>query len=183
MKVINQNTWLQPALDVIAQTAPKTYAEMQATDWNIRVITEGDDLIPVFHGLADEFGMYDAFGMTNELASEMDRAYGVTVGKTTDSESKNEDEIPKILRHATFINRYTLERGAKDLKVSLPKMVADTMVHEFTHRKGGNEDAAYDMGAKFADAMGEHKLADMQLQTGAEVAMDSIARKMVNEDW
>lgn len=179
MKVNNQNAWLQPALDVIKATAPKIYAEMQETDWKITVVADADDFMPTFDALIPECGMYDSYGMISELAGEMDHSYGVTVAKT--DEHVTSMEVPTALRNATYLNVQTLEAGAKEMDVPLPKMIADTMVHEFTHRKGKGEDAAYAQGEKFAKAMGELTLAKSQVETGAMVAFDKTMKAIFGE--
>jgi hypothetical protein len=173
MRINNNSAWVMPALDVIKNTAPKMYAEMQATDWNLTVINSGDDLIPTFKNLVQECGFMDSYGLVGELAANLDHAYGVTVA-ITDQSPEGAEPPPLALTNATYLNRINLEGGAKDMEVPLPKMIADTMVHEFVHRKGHGEDPAYEMGAKFARAMGEEKLAESQEETGAGVHFESF---------
>jgi hypothetical protein len=181
MKITNNNAWVMPAMDVIENTAPKLYAEMQATDWPVTVISKGDDLRPIFDELSKEVGWMDAFGFTNQLAAHLDSAYGVTVA-ATDESPDDAEQPPDALNNKTWLNKINLESGAKEMGVPLPKMVADTIVHEFTHRQGRGERGAYDMGAKFARAMGEEKLAESQDETGVHVQLDSLLERIMYGD-
>ncbi len=131
--------FIAPAFAVIAKTDPVLYARMQASPWQVHVIsTFGEQS---FTDYAISHGAANAIALGRALTT----AFGATI---TDGATGKPADL-------TFINRPATENAASVLLVPVADMLADILVHEFAHEENGtSEAAAFRASTAFARKLG-----------------------------
>jgi len=130
---------VEPALEIIKATDPETYDRMQASGWDVHVITdiETDPMRLSIPGL-DERQNIAARPASEALT-------------TTWPPRKTDIVLPVIL-------------SVRDLlEAPVSHEVAVILVHEFAHHEGSGELPAYATAARFAGRLGDDALAGNQM--------------------
>ncbi len=167
----NNAAWLQPAIDLLARTAPGKLQDMNAADWPVHVITTVVDLDETYASLVRDDGLptAEAYGAVRELAGNLDNAFGVTA-------TPNDSGLRLVATTGhTWLNAAALKIGAVEVHAKTPEaMVADTMIHEWAHVGGADERAAYAAGTAYAELIGEHEMAALSERTSRNVQLDGL---------
>jgi hypothetical protein len=181
---INHPELTTPALQLIKQHTPNTYEAMQNAHWPVTAVTSEQDLAPISKRIEDDELDYLAWAIQHGL--------GCTLGMITDEtpqELIENDQTPDVLRTTTWLNIPGIARQAYHGDVDPGKLLADVMVHEWTHRRGYGEEKAYTAGTDFALKIGEPDIARMSehtrrnmrrekaLKERQEAAMREMARR------
>ena len=141
---------IEPALEIIRDTDPATYDRMQASDWDVHVITDirTDPMRLSIPGL-DERQDIAARPASEALT-------------TTWPPRKTDIVLPVILGFKNLLEAPVLHE------------VAVILVHEFAHHEGSGELPAYATAARFAGRLGDDTLTKNQ-QMGVMASLLGLA--------
>lgn len=144
--------WINPALEIIKRADPATYGRMQASPWEVHVISTGKE-----QSLSDfirDYGPWEYMALIDDLET----AFGVT--------SHHADGTPTQL---TWLNKPAIEDKAKEMGVNVADFLASVIVHEFAHDEGVlTEKPAFAISTAFARKLGpqDEPIAVLSAATG-----------------
>jgi hypothetical protein len=135
-------SWTNPAMQVIKDHDPDLYRRISNDEWNVCVITTGNE-----PGIPPGWDGY-------ELLLELSHAFGATDRRG----------------HApTWLNRPAIEEKAQEMGVPVKDFLADVLVHEYTHHDEdlilghSTEASAFAAGTQFARRLGAADLPIVRL--------------------
>jgi len=140
--------WIQPAMNVIAGTDRETYNAMDRDNgWHVCVTDGSNDIEWVYDAMG---GGQDGIMEYMALLYDVPASMGVTKYAPGDP-----------LDGYTFLNRPDILNSAEQIGVAAEDLLAMVLVHEFRHRTGGDEDAAF--ATDEAWSLGRHDDAGQKL--------------------
>lgn len=164
---------LRPAIRLIQQFDPATWARMKAADWTVEAI-----------------GANDLFGIMVRNGVPFDEARGTSahfaqfgMGLTLTGNPNNPGLISGELDGNTWLNLDRLNLASEQTGIALDNLTASVLVHEFNHHEGGDEPEAYNAGSNFARRLGDRKLLATSEQSRRDAWLMGLQAKLDNPTW
>lgn len=158
MQIKNHPELFKETLRVIEKYTPNTHEAMLNAYWPVTGVNDHRDL----EMLARKVHPKDL----HQLKHALSQAGAVTVESSVPRapcpgcRKIHANQPPAAFDHSTWFNMPALYRQAARNDFDLVKSVATTAIHEWTHRRGYDEDKAYPAGVRFAEQMGDRELAE-----------------------
>jgi hypothetical protein len=125
-----------PAMEVIRDHEPRTYAQMNDAPWRVYIVTD-----------------IRRDAIVGELASE-------SWSFAANFPAADAVTVTSLGNPPTLVNLAQVQEDAGSNEVSFEDMLAETLVHEFRHYQGADEIPAFRAGIRFSRELGDEKLAE-----------------------